>query len=49
MLRALRVLVIAVIIAASLALSGSTVSADTIKFRGGPSPVPATAAGITWE
>ena len=49
MFRALRVLVIAVIITASLALSSSAVSANTIKLRVGPSTVPAASAGITWE
>lgn len=50
MFRALRVLVIAAIIAASLAFSGSAVSADTIKVGvGSHLPVPASAAGITWE
>lgn len=50
MFRALRVLVIAAIIAASLALGGSAVSADTITVRFAPSlQVPASAAGITWE
>ena len=49
MFRVLRVLVIAAIIAASLAFGGSAVSADTITVRFAPLPVPASAAGITWE
>jgi len=53
----MRVLVIAAIIAASLAFGGSSASANTRANRFAPTapaprptaPAPASAAGITWE
>lgn len=50
MLRALRVLAIAAIIALSLGVGGSTASADssTVKLRA-PAPVHFNSAAITWE
>jgi hypothetical protein len=54
MFRAIRVLTIAAIIAASLAIGGSTASADTITVTLKPvAPAPAPSLfirfGITWE
>jgi hypothetical protein len=53
MFRAIRVLAIAAIIAASLAIGGSSASADTIISLKliAPAPVPSLylAAGVTWE
>jgi hypothetical protein len=50
MFRASRVLTIAAIIAASLAIGGSTASADTISGRfATPKPLPFVHFAITWE